>query len=215
MSTSALTHVRGARGWSSWWSLASGSCPLSSPQWHLATTAGTHPRAFSPSSLSSSPTESHRGPQDSAPCLGEVLLGYQGNLSAPCWWRALSPCHLGMWWALSPCQAVYVVGLIFLSFWAHVASVPVSACACGGLTSCHPGHLVGSVPLLTWAGEGHAVWADWVQPWLTLHLWGPLASVCTDDRVCLDKPARPGGYRSRTRFLESGWAGGTPVAGLP
>lgn len=120
MSMSALTGVRGVRGWSSWWSLASNSCPLSSPQWHLAITAGTRPRDL----LSIFPIQqSYRGPQGSAPCLGEVLLGYPGNLSASCLWRALSSCHLGMWWALSPCQAVHVVAPVFLSFWAHVASV--------------------------------------------------------------------------------------------
>lgn len=112
MSTSALTHVRGARGWSLWWSLASGSCPLSSPQWHLAITAGTHSQAFSPSSLSSSPTEASRA-QLSA--LERFSWGTSATLVLPACGRLCpqSPGYvvdfvpisgylrLCMWWVLS------------------------------------------------------------------------------------------------------------------
>lgn len=96
-------------------SLVQSSVAFGCPSWDPS--AGFLPISFT--------QQSHRGQQGPAPCLGEVLLGYQVNLSAP---DHLAPC---LRWALSPCRSR---------------------------------HVVGSVPLLTGAEEGHAVWTDRVGP---------------------------------------------------
>lgn len=64
-----------------------------------------------------------------------------------------------------------VKGSVPVSFGYIVRFVPVSSWTLWWpLFPCHSGHAVGSVPLVTWPGEGHAVRAEQVGPSTFLHL---------------------------------------------